>query len=218
MEKKVLGKIGNSEMDEQNELDREYLRRIKLGDELALNEIMEKYKNFVYMKAKPFFIVGAEKDDIIQEGMIGLFKAIKGYDEEKEVSFKSFADLCVRRQIMTAVKSATRQKHIPLNSYLSLNKPAYEEDDGNDKTVIDMLDMEVVPDPLDTITSKETYEKIENTMNEVLSDFELKVLNEYLKGCSYVEIASTLDTHIKAVDNAVQRIKKKVEKHLNNEF
>lgn len=218
MGKKVLGKIGNSETDEQNELDREYLKKIKLGDESALNEIMEKYKSFVYMKAKPFFIVGAEKEDLIQEGMIGLFKAIKGFDEEKEVSFKSFADLCVRRQIMTAVKMATRQKHIPLNSYLSLNKPAYEEDDENEKTVIDTLDMEVVPDPLDTITSKETYEKLENKMNEVLSDFELKVLNEYLKGCSYVEIASTLDSHVKAVDNAVQRIKKKVEKHLNNDF
>ena len=218
MSKKILGKIGNSETDEQNELDREYLKKIKLGDELALNEIMEKYKSFVYMKAKPFFIVGAEKEDLIQEGMIGLFKAIKGFDENKEVSFKSFADLCVRRQIMTAVKMATRQKHIPLNSYLSLNKPAYEEDDESDKTVIDTLDLEVVPDPLETITSKESYEKLENKMNEVLSDFELKVLNEYLKGCSYVEIASTLDSHVKAVDNAVQRIKKKVEKHLNNDF
>ena len=114
MEKKLLGKIENSEVDMQNELDKEYIKRIKMGDEQALNEIMEKYKSFVYLKAKPFFIVGAEKEDIIQEGMIGLFKAIKGYNEEKEASFKAFADLCVRRQIMTAIKSATRQKHIPL--------------------------------------------------------------------------------------------------------
>lgn len=216
MNKKVLGKLSNSEIDEQNALDQEYLQRIKSGDDIALNEIMEKYKSYVYLKAKPFFLVGAEKDDIIQEGMIGLFKAIKGYDPEKEVSFRAFADLCIRRQIMTAVKTATRQKHIPLNSYLSLNKSAFDEED--DRTVIEMLDMEVVPDPLDTITSKETYEKLENKMNEVLSDFELKVLNEYLKGCSYVEIASRLDSHVKAVDNAVQRIKKKVDKHLNNEW
>ncbi|MBQ9280081.1 MAG: RNA polymerase sporulation sigma factor SigH [Clostridia bacterium] len=208
--------MGNSEEDPQNEIDREYLKRIKMGDELALNEIMEKYKSFVYLKAKPFFIVGAEKEDIIQEGMIGLFKAIKGYNEDKEASFKAFADLCVRRQIMTAIKTATRQKHIPLNSYLSLNKSAF--DDEEDRTVIDMLDMEVVPDPLDTITTKETYEKLETKMNEVLSDFELNVLNEYLKGCSYSEIATALDSHVKAVDNAVQRIKKKVEKHLNTEW
>ena len=216
MEKKLLGKIENSEVDMQNELDKEYIKRIKMGDEQALNEIMEKYKSFVYLKAKPFFIVGAEKEDIIQEGMIGLFKAIKGYNEEKEASFKAFADLCVRRQIMTAIKTATRQKHIPLNSYLSLNKSAF--DDEEDRTVIDMLDMEVVPDPLDTITTRETYEKIETKMNEVLSEFELNVLNEYLKGESYSEIAVTLDSHVKAVDNAIQRIKKKVEKHIGNEL
>ena len=156
MGKKILGSV-NSEIDEQNELDREYIRRIKAGDNIALNEIMEKYKGFVYLKAKQFFIVGAEKEDIIQEGMIGLFKAIKGYDDEKDVTFKVFADLCIRRQIMTAIKAATRQKHIPLNSYLSLNKSAFDED--GDRAVIEMLDMETVPDPLETITTKETYEK-----------------------------------------------------------
>ena len=214
MGKKILGSV-NSELDEQNEIDREYINRIKNGDDIALNEIMEKYKGFVYMKAKPFFIVGAEKEDIIQEGMIGLFKAIKGYDEDKEVTFKVFADLCIRRQIMTAIKAATRQKHIPLNSYLSLNKSAFDEED--DRAVIDMLEIETVPDPLDTITTRETYEKLENKMNEVLSDFEQKVLNEYLKGCSYLEIANNLDSHVKAVDNAVQRIKKKVDKHINTD-
>ena len=147
--------------------------------------------------------------------MIGLFKAIKGYDESKEVTFRVFADLCIRRQIMTAIKAATRQKHIPLNSYLSLNKTAYDEE--SDRTVMDMLDMETVPDPLDTITSRETYEKLEMKMNELLSDFEQKVLAEYLNGCSYSEIATRLDSHVKAVDNAVQRIKKKVDKHIERD-
>ena len=211
MEKKILG-IVNSEANEQDELDRKYIKMIKTGDTVALDYIMEKYKNFVFSKAKPFFIVGAEKEDIIQEGMIGLFKAIKGYDESKEVTFRVFADLCIRRQIMTAIKAATRQKHIPLNSYLSLNKTAFDEE--SDRTVIDMLDMETVPDPLDTITSRETYEKLEMKMNELLSDFEQKVLAEYLNGCSYSEIATRLDSHVKAVDNAVQRIKKKVDKHI----
>lgn len=214
MKEKVLGSVV-SDAAEQDKIDREYISKIKAGDKSALNFIMEKYRNFVYMKAKPFFMVGAEKDDIIQEGMIGLFKAIKGFDEDKDVTFKVFADLCVRRQIMTAVKASTRQKHMPLNSYLSLNKTVF--DDESDREVIEMLDVETVPDPLDTITTHETYQKVEETMNKVLSDFELKVLNEYVNGASYVEIANKLDSHVKAVDNAVQRIKKKVDKHLADE-
>lgn len=211
MKEKVLGCV-NSELEESNEVDREYIKKIRLGDDDALNKIMEKYKSFVYIKAKPFFIVGAEKEDIIQEGMIGLFKAIKSFDVEKEVSFKAFADLCVKRQIMTAIKSSTRQKHIPLNSYVSLNKTAFDDED--DRAVIEMLDMETVPDPLETITNEETYKKIEMKMNEVLSDFEQKVLSGYLDGESYSEIANSLGSHIKAVDNAVQRIKKKACKYI----
>ncbi len=215
MKKKVLGCV-NSETDELNEIDREYIKKIRLGDDDALNEIMEKYKNFVYLKAKPFFIVGAEKEDIIQEGMIGLFKAIKGYDIDKDVSFKAFADLCIKRQIMTAIKSSTRQKHIPLNSYLSLNKTVFDDED--DRAVIEMLDMETVPDPLETITNAETYNKLEKKMNEVLSDFEQKVLEKYLEGESYSQIAASLDSHVKAVDNAVQRIKKKAYKYFEEDM
>ncbi len=214
MGKKLLGSI-SPETNEQNTIDRLYITRIKKGDQKALNEIMEKYKSFVYLKAKPFFIMGAEKEDIIQEGMIGLFKAIKGYNEEKEVSFMVFADLCIKRQIITAIKSATRQKHIPLNSYLSLNKAAFDEE--SDRTLLEILDLETAPDPLDTITSQESYEKIEAKMNEVLSTFEKDVLNEYLRGSSYVEIAENLKSHVKAVDNAVQRIKKKADKYIGNE-
>lgn len=215
MKKKVLGCV-NSETDELNEIDREYIKKIRLGDDDALNEIMEKYKNFVYLKAKPFFIVGAEKEDIIQEGMIGLFKAIKGYDIDKDVSFKAFADLCIKRQIMTAIKSSTRQKHIPLNSYLSLNKTVFDDED--DRAVIEMLDMETVPDPLETITNAETYNKLEKKMNEVLSDFEQKVLEKYLEGESYSQIAASLNSHVKAVDNAVQRIKKKAYKYFEEDM
>ena len=215
MKKKVLGCV-NSETDELNEIDREYIKKIRLGDDYALNEIMEKYKNFVYLKAKPFFIVGAEKEDIIQEGMIGLFKAIKGYDIDKDVSFKAFADLCIKRQIMTAIKSSTRQKHIPLNSYLSLNKTVFDDED--DRAVIEMLDMETVPDPLETIANAEMYNKLEKKMNEVLSDFEQKVLEIYLEGESYSQIATSLDSHVKAVDNAVQRIKKKAYKYFEEDM
>ena len=196
----------------QNEIDNKYIQEIKNGNIDALNKIMERYKSYVYLKAKPFFLVGAEREDIIQEGMIGLFKAIKGYNFEKDVSFRIFADLCIRRQIMTAIKASTRQKHIPLNSYLSLNKTAFDEED--DRTVIEMLDIDSVPDPLDTITTKETYQKIGSTMSEVLSDFEQKVFSEYINGESYADIAKKINSHPKAVDNAVQRIKKKFDKYI----
>jgi len=205
----------NSDQVLQNEEDKKYILKIKDGDENALNKIMEKYKNFVYAKAKTFFIVGAEQEDIIQEGMIGLFKAIKGYDFDKDVSFSSFAELCIRRQIISAIKASTRQKHIPLNSYLSLNKSTFDED--TDREVIEQLDLDTVPDPLDTITKKETYQNIELKMSEILSDFEQQVFNEYLNGETYVNIASKLNSHAKAVDNAIQRIKRKVEKYIDEE-
>ena len=205
----------NFDQSSQNEEDKKFILKIKEGDEEALNKIMEKYKSFVYSKAKTFFIVGAEQEDIIQEGMIGLCKAIKGYDSNKDVSFSSFADLCIRRQIISAIKASTRQKHIPLNSYLSLNKNTFDED--TDREVIEQLDMDTVPDPLETITKKETYRSIELKMSEILSDFEQQVFNEYLNGESYVNIASKLNSHVKAVDNAIQRIKKKVEKHIAEE-
>ena len=205
----------DSEQIMQNEEDKKYLLRIKNGDEKALDRIMDKYKNFVYAKAKMFFLVGAEQEDIVQEGMIGLFKAIKGYDVDKDVTFRSFADLCIRRQIITAIKASTRQKHIPLNSYLSLNKSAFDEE--TDREVIEQLDIDTVPDPLETITKNETCKSIELKMSEILSDFEQQVFNEYLNGETYVEIAYKLNTHAKAVDNAIQRIKRKVEKHIEND-
>ena len=198
-----------------NLTDEQIITDIKNGDEQSLVYLLNKYKDLVNSKVGKYFIIGAEREDIVQEGMIGLFKAIKGYDAEKDVTFRSFADLCIRRQIITAIKASTRQKHIPLNSYLSLNKSAFDED--TDREVIEQLDIDMVPDPLETITKKETYKNIELKMSEILSDFEQQVFNEYLNGETYVKIADKLHTHAKAVDNVIQRIKRKVEKHIEDD-
>ncbi len=166
------------------------------------------------MKSNRFFLIGAESDDMIQEGMIGLFKAIQSFDLEKNISFKTFANLCIERQLITAIKSSNRQKHIPLNSSFSLNLSAYEEND--DTTVIDVLDTKTAEDPLDTITKKEYIEFVESKIDESLSSFEKQVLNRYIQGESYNDIAVKLDTPIKSVDNAIQRIRKKACKFLEN--
>ena len=210
MEKNLIDDLDTNKM--QNELDNNYIHEIKKGNVDALNKIMEKYKAYVYLKAKPFFLAGAEKEDIIQEGMIGLFTATQGYDCTTDVSFTSSADSCIKRQIMTAIKTSTRQKHIPLNSYVSLNKTAFDEDD--DRAIIEMIDTDSVPDPLETVTTKEKYQKIGAKMTEVLSDFEQKVFSEYINGDPYIDIAKKITPHPKAVDNAVQRIKKKFEKYI----
>ena len=198
--------------DDEADVDDNMVFRAKAGDEKSLNHILRKYRNFVRSKAKPFFIVGADKEDILQEGMIGLFKAIRDYDEEKTVSFRAFAELCVTRQIITAVKTATRQKHIPLNSYISLNKPMSEEDP--DKTLMDMMKNSHISDPEQLIISKEEMKLIEEKTKEMLSEFETRVLSLYLKGYSYNEISEKLCKHSKSVDNALQRIKRKFEKYL----
>ena len=198
--------------DDEADVDDNMVFRAKAGDEKSLNHILKKYRNFVRAKAKPFFIVGADKEDILQEGMIGLFKAIRDYDEEKTVSFRAFAELCVTRQIITAVKTATRQKHIPLNSYISLNKPMSEEDP--DKTLMDMMKNSHISDPEQLIISKEEMKLIEEKTKEMLSEFETRVLSLYLKGYSYNEISEKLCKHSKSVDNALQRIKRKFEKYL----
>ena len=198
--------------DDEADVDDNMVFRAKAGDEKSLNHILRKYRNFVRSKAKPFFIVGADKEDILQEGMIGLFKAIRDYDEEKTVSFRAFAELCVTRQIITAVKTATRQKHIPLNSYISLNKPMSEED--TDKTLMDMMKNSHISDPEQLIISKEEMKLIEEKTKEMLSEFETRVLSLYLKGYSYNEISEKLCKHPKSVDNALQRIKRKFEKYL----
>lgn len=179
---------------------------------LAQEYLLHKYRNFVRAKARSYFLIGAEREDIIQEGMIGLYKAIRDFRADKQASFRAFAELCVTRQIITAIKTASRQKHIPLNSYVSLNKPIYEED--SDRTLLDVISGVKVANPEDMIISREEFSDIESKMNDILSDLEWKVLMSYLDGKSYQEIAAELGRHIKSIDNALQRVKRKLEKYI----
>lgn len=179
---------------------------------LAQDYLLHKYKNFVRAKARTYFLIGAEKEDIIQEGMIGLYKAIRDFKNDKQASFRAFAELCVTRQIITAIKTATRQKHIPLNSYVSLNKPIYEED--SDRTLLDVISGVKVANPEDMVISREEFDDIESKMNDILSDLEWQVLMSYLDGKSYQEIAIELNRHVKSIDNALQRVKRKLEKYV----
>jgi RNA polymerase sporulation-specific sigma factor len=183
-------------------------------NEEALVYLINKYRNFVRAKARSYFLIGAEREDIIQEGMIGLYKAIRDFRNDKLSSFRAFAELCVTRQIITAIKTATRQKHIPLNSYVSLNKPIYDED--SDRTLLDVLSGSKISDPEELVISREEFVDIEEKMGEILSDLEWKVLMSYLDGKSYQEIAVELTRHVKSIDNALQRVKRKLERYLDN--
>ena len=204
-----------NEKDYQNKSDEELIKIIKAGDKEALDFLMTKYKEIVNMKVSKYFLIGAEKEDIIQEGLIGLFKAVQSYNPEKQNSFKTFANMCIERQLITAIKSSNRQKHIPLNSYLSLNTAAYEEDE--DTTLFDTFNAHQTEDPLETITKKEYYRDVEEATNESLSDFEKQVLNRYMQGESYIQIAEKLDTPVKSIDNAIQRIRKKAIKKIGED-
>ena len=198
--------------DTYNDMTDETLvnRALNNKDNAALNCLMGRYKEVVNMKANKFFMVGSEKDDMIQEGYIGLYKAIKSFDAEKQNSFKTFATICIERQLITAVKNSNRQKHIPLNSSVSLNATAYEEGEGDNTTVIEILDAnKVSEDPLDIITKREYFDSVEKNIDDSLSNFEREVLKLYKNGYSYANIAERLDTKIKSVDTAIQRIRKK---------
>lgn len=194
--------------------DEKVIEVIQSGDNMALNYLMNKYNDLVNMKASKFFMAGAERDDIIQEGLIGLYKATKSFNVEKQNSFKTFANLCIERQLITALKTSNRQKNIPLNSAFSLNSAAYEENE--DVPVIDVLETKTVDDPLEMLTKKEYYSSIENKINESLSDFEKQVLHYYKQGKSYAAIAEKLETKVKSVDTAIQRIRKKANKIKEN--
>jgi len=184
----------------------------KQGSTYALEYLMNKYRSFVRAKAKSYFLVGADRDDITQEGMIGLYKAIRDFRSDKLSSFRAFAELCITRQIITAIKTATRQKHIPLNSYVSLNKPIYDEE--SDRTLLDVLSGSKITDPEELMIHQEEFRDIESRMGELLSGLECQVLRFYLDGKSYQEIAEDLDRHVKSIDNALQRVKRKVERYL----
>ena len=192
--------------------DEALIQMIKTGDQSALNYLLEKYKELVNVKVNRYFMVGAEREDIVQEGMIGLYKAIMNYETGKQSSFKSFANMCVERQLITAIKMSNRQKHMPLNSYLSLNTSAYENDE--DTELIDVFNQKTMEDPLDTITKQEYYKKVEDTIDKSLSTFEKQVLQGYIQGESYVDIAAKLDAPVKSIDNAIQRIRKKAIKNM----
>lgn len=194
--------------------DEEVVELAQQGEQFAVEFLVDKYKNFVRAKARSYFLIGADKEDIIQEGMIGLFKAIRDYKLDKLTSFRAFAELCITRQIITAIKTATRQKHIPLNSYVSLNKPIYDEE--SDRTLIDILSTTKITNPEEIIISREEFVFIEKKMGEILSSLEWKVLMAYLEGKSYQEIAVDLKRHVKSIDNALQRVKRKLEKYLED--
>ena len=198
--------------------DEQIVLEVQKGDKQALSYLMNKYKELVNIKVSKYFMVGAERDDIVQEGLIGLFKAIKMFKKDKNNSFKSFANMCIERQLITAIKSSTRQKHMPLNSYLSLNASAYDNEEENGIELINTLDNKMVEDPLETVMKKEYYEQIESSIEKSLSTFEKQVLDGYVKGYSYVTIAKQLDSPVKSVDNAIQRIRKKAIKNMLNEI
>ncbi|MCI8345119.1 MAG: RNA polymerase sporulation sigma factor SigH [Clostridia bacterium] len=193
--------------------DEGLIRASKSGDKNALEYLINKYKELVNMKVSKYFIIGAEKEDIVQEGLIGLYKAIKSYSGDKQNSFKTFANMCIERQLITAIKSSNRQKHMPLNSYLSLNESAYENDE--ETSLFDTFNSHQIEDPLETITKQEYYKSVEIAIDKSLSNFEKQVLNRYMQGESYIQIAEKLDTPVKSIDNAIQRIRKKATANLN---
>ena len=194
--------------------DEELVKKYQNGDSGILNFICEKYKPLVLKNSKKYFLVGGENEDLIQEGMIGLFKAIKCFNPEKQNTFKSFANICIERQLITAIKSSNRQKHMPLNTYLSLNTAAYDNNEDDSVELIDTFNSKTAEDPLETIMKKEYYSEVEEAINKNLSKFEKQVLDRYLKGESYVTIAKRLDSPVKSVDNAIQRIRKKASKNM----
>ena len=197
-----------------NLTDEEVVELCHAGDNLAEEYLLDKYKNFVRSKARSYFLIGADHEDIVQEGMIGLYKAIRDYRPEKLSSFRAFAELCITRQIITAIKTATRQKHIPLNSYISLNKPLYDEE--SDRTLMDVIMEGRVSNPEEILINREDLVNINDRIKDVLSGLEQDVLNAYLDGKSYQEIAESLGRHVKSIDNALQRVKRKLEKYLED--
>ncbi|MBM7573108.1 RNA polymerase sporulation-specific sigma factor [Aquibacillus albus] len=192
--------------------DDEIISLVHSGHSQALDYLINKYRNFVRAKARTYFLIGADREDIVQEGMIGLYKAIRDYKGDKLSSFKAFAELCVTRQIITAIKTATRQKHIPLNSYVSLDKPIYDEE--SDRTLLDVIAGSKTIDPQELLVNQEKFGDMECKMSELLSELERQVLTLYLDGRSYQEISVELKRHVKSIDNALQRVKRKLERYL----
>ncbi len=204
----------NQSLDELKDI--ELVMLAKKGNTKAISILINKYKNFVRSRSKSYFIVGADKEDIVQEGLIGLFKAIRDYNPDKKTSFRAFAELCIMRQIITAIKTATRQKHLPLNSYVSLNKPIFE--DNGERVMADVIASTRTCNPEEIYVALELTKSIKEKMKKYLSGLESKVLAEYLKGLSYYEVAKNIGKHIKSVDNALQRIKRKIQETIKEAY
>ncbi|CAM5196381.1 RNA polymerase sigma-30 (SigH) subunit OS=Ureibacillus acetophenoni OX=614649 GN=SAMN05877842_10591 PE=4 SV=1 [Ureibacillus acetophenoni] len=192
--------------------DEQLVELVHQGSTEALDYLITKFRLFVKAKARSYFLIGADKEDIVQEGMIGLYKAIRDFKGDKLSSFRAFAELCITRQIITAIKTATRQKHIPLNSYVSLDKPIYDEE--SDRTLLDVITGSESEDPEHLMIHREEYSNLEEKIGEILSELEQQVLALYLDGQSYNEISEELNRHVKSIDNALQRVKRKLERHL----
>ena len=199
-------------LDFENMPDEEIVQLAQDADGAALEYLLNKYKNFVRTKARSYFLIGADHEDIVQEGMIGLYKAIRDYRRDKLKSFRAFAELCITRQIITAIKTATRQKHIPLNNYVSLNRPIYDEE--SDRTLLDVITEDAPTNPEEVLIDREDLSVIEGRIGEMLSDLEKQVLVRYIEGKSYAEISEEMGRHVKSIDNALQRIKRKLLKYL----
>jgi RNA polymerase sporulation-specific sigma factor len=202
----------SADLDEEKS-DEDLVHAARAGDDAALSRLLTKYRAFARVKARSYFLVGADREDIVQEGMIGLYKAIRDFNSEMETSFRAFAELCVTRQIITAIKTATRQKHGPLNNYVSFSRPVGNDDDG-ERVLADVLPTTAISDPADLVISAERIRALQAHFDEVLSDLETEVLRLYVEGKSYQEIAERLQRHVKSIDNALQRIKRKLEGHL----
>lgn len=206
--------VAKDEANLEGLTDEEIIELTREGNGEAANYLIEKYRNFVWAKSRTYFLIGGDHEDIIQEGMIGLYKAIRDFNKDKLSSFKNFAELCITRQIITAIKSATRQKHMPLNSYVSLNKPIYDEE--SERTLLDVIEGCTKLDPLELLVIQESYFYTRSMLADLLSDLESKVLFLYIEGCTYQEMSGELNRHEKSIDNALQRVKKKLDRFVKS--
>jgi RNA polymerase sporulation-specific sigma factor len=213
LDRDLHGGIAKHDRWRTERTDDEMVLSARNGDDAALAELLTKYRAFARVKARSYFLVGADREDIVQEGMIGLYKAIRDFNPDMQSSFRAFAELCVTRQIITAIKTATRQKHGPLNNYVSFSRPVGSDDDG-ERVLADVLPTVQISDPADLVISAERIRALQAHFDEVLSDLETEVLRLYVEGKSYQEIAERLQRHVKSIDNALQRIKRKLEGHL----
>ena len=196
--------------------DNELVTRVRAGDERCVEILLSRYRNFARSKARSYFLAGSDKEDVVQEGMIGLFKAVRDFDLAQDTPFRAFAELCISRQILTAIKTANRQKHQPLNSSISLDAPAYGDEDSDRSVGDHLVATPTSSDPIELVISAEEIEAIRDNMSETLTELEGDVLRLYMDGKSYEEIAGALGNHVKSIDNALQRIKRKLQRHIED--